>query len=401
MPIVGPPAPDANATLACITSVAAVGDANATAPTENEWWHPTVFVTSTTAYISLGVPDLTTVYDYSSECRDRWMIRHTCGDGNVTVFSMDPSKDVVSDPLYRSCQRYSTPVYSPGVCPGGFTIAEVTAVVSGRASANSTFWQASCCRRFDYPHHASLISITKTLYSGMTIGPEYPNACISSIVTPISAWALITPIPLLSSETPTPVYVYTPPATPNRTPISPISSIVSVTAGIAIADPVVVGWQDYDLQEFPNEYATSLAQKVGITLPSNTKSPPKTISQVSDDLSTGTKAGIGVGVVIGVAAIVIVIVFFFTQQRQKNDRARLELMPEMEGQGHKDRDRKWFFGGKWRNEVHAEAVPNELDLNQIDTVPNELDSRAVHVVPGSPVELDGSMLQREMADVRR
>ncbi|KAH3916913.1 hypothetical protein HBI56_169470 [Parastagonospora nodorum] len=166
---------------------------------------------------------------------------------------------------------------------------------------------------------------------------------------------------------------------------------------MAFADPVVVGWQDYDLQSFPDEYATSLARKIGIALPSNTKSPS---SQVSDDLGTGAKAGIGVGVAIGVAAIVIVIVFFFMQQRRKHDRARVELMPEMEGQGHKDRDRKWFFGGKWRNEVHAEAVPNELDSKHVDAVPNELDSRAVHVVPGSPVELDGSMLQREMTDLR-
>jgi hypothetical protein len=166
---------------------------------------------------------------------------------------------------------------------------------------------------------------------------------------------------------------------------------------MAFADPVVVGWQDYDLQSFPDEYATSLARKIGIALPSNTKSPS---SQVSDDLGTGAKAGIGVGVAIGVAAIVIVIVFFFMQQRRKHDRARLELMPEMEGQGHRDRDRKWFFGGKWRNEVHAEAVPNELDSKHVDAVPNELDSRVVHVVPGSPIELDGSMLQREMTDLR-
>jgi hypothetical protein len=167
MPIVGPPAQNATTTLTsvCAESVSVMRDVNATfvAPTEHEWWHPTIFVTSTTAYISLGVPDLTTVYDYSSECRDRWMIWHTCGNGDATVFSMDPSKDIVSDPLYRSCQRYSTPVYSPGVCPAGFTISEVTALVSGQASANSTFWQASCCRRFDYPHQSSLIYVTKTL----------------------------------------------------------------------------------------------------------------------------------------------------------------------------------------------------------------------------------------------
>jgi len=232
----------------------------------------------------------------------------------------------------------------------------------------------------------------------MTVGPESSDVCVSHITTPVRVYAPITPTPAFSSLTPTALYLITSIA---ETPRSTISSIITLNEGLAIADPVIVGWQDEDLQSFPDDYATSLAHKIGVAPPSKTATPNSSSatsrsSQGLDDLSTGAKAGIGVGVIVGAAAIGIVFVFFFMQRRQKHGRARLELMPEMEGEGHKDRDLKWFFGGKWRNEVHAEAAPNELESKKVDVAPNELDSRAVHVVPGSPVELDGSMLQREM-----
>lgn len=149
MPIVGPITPVLTAPAVgstCTSSVLLETE-------KGDWWHPTVFVTSPSALTSFGAPDLLTFYDYPSECTDRWMmpLLRLCGNSNLTtVFSMDPSKSIVSDPLYRSCQRYSTPIYSPGVCPRGFSIAEVTAVLSGIASGNKTFWQASCCRRFEH-----------------------------------------------------------------------------------------------------------------------------------------------------------------------------------------------------------------------------------------------------------
>jgi hypothetical protein len=162
MPIVGPILTGSTATLGCVTSVIPLGGDN------SRWWHPTVFVTSLSSYSSQGVPDLTTVYTYPPHCVDRWMLyppREPCGDGpsssgpqNFTVFSVDPTRLYpISDPLYRSCQRYSTPVYSPGICPGGHTIAEVTAYASEvTTGTDRTFWQASCCRRFSDSLNSSI-----------------------------------------------------------------------------------------------------------------------------------------------------------------------------------------------------------------------------------------------------
>jgi hypothetical protein len=154
MPIVGPVSSGATNTLTCIE------------PTESfalsgeRWWHSTVFVTSPSTFNSEGAPDLTTIYTYPTQCVDRWMIGpsncefgiNTAIPHNVTVFSIDPGKGTVSDPLYRSCQRYSTPIYTPGVCPSGHTIAEVTAYQSSVTTGFVTFWEASCCRRFSTPY---------------------------------------------------------------------------------------------------------------------------------------------------------------------------------------------------------------------------------------------------------
>jgi hypothetical protein len=149
MPIVGPTLAGATPDVVIITSIITPsGD-------YPRWWHSTVFVTSLNSYDSQGVPDLTTVYTYPAHCVDRWMLQpprepYGAGPQNSTVFSVDPTRLYpISDPLYRSCQRYSTPVYSPGMCPSGHTIAEVTAFASGvTTGTRRTFWQASCCRRF-------------------------------------------------------------------------------------------------------------------------------------------------------------------------------------------------------------------------------------------------------------
>jgi hypothetical protein len=69
-----------------------------------------------------------------------------------TVFSMDLN-GTATDPSYRACQRYNAaPTYSPGVCPEGQTVAEITAwhvnaSSGGIVTGYHTFWQASCCRR--------------------------------------------------------------------------------------------------------------------------------------------------------------------------------------------------------------------------------------------------------------
>jgi len=122
---------------------------------ELAWSHSEVYVTSygtSTALKNLNVPDLTTIHTPDPSCIDRWVFLPTsnCGDDNGTddvVWSVRPDRLAVPDPSYNGCQLYGSPTYSPGVCPSGQTIAEVTAFESSASNGNRTFWQASCCRR--------------------------------------------------------------------------------------------------------------------------------------------------------------------------------------------------------------------------------------------------------------
>jgi hypothetical protein len=232
----------------------------------------------------------------------------------------------------------------------------------------------------------------------MTVGPEFPDACVSHIATPISAFAEITTETYYSGQTPTPVYEYTP---FSATLQSPTSSIVMIASGLAVADPVIVAWQAEDLQLFPSDYQTSLAQKIGISLPTRTSSPTSAPNSAptSNGLSTAAKAGIGVGAVLVAAIIVLIMAILRIRRRRKHaSTMQQSSIAEMEDQDQNGTQRKWFFGGKWRNEihadvvneVHAESIQNELDST---VVQNELDSRHVHIVPGPPAELDGSVPQ--------
>jgi hypothetical protein len=217
----------------------------------------------------------------------------------------------------------------------------------------------------------------------MTVGSEFSRACVSYIATPIRAFAKMTTEPLYSGLTPTPVFEYT----PSLAPSSPTSSIVMITSGLAVADPVIVAWQVEDLVSFPSNYQTSLAQKIGV--PSS--------QPISNDLSTAAKAGIGVGAVLVAAIIGIILVILRIRKRRKHASTTQESgIAEMEDQDQNNTQRKWFFGGKWRNEAYAEGVhevPAEPVQRELDSriVQNELDSRHVHIVPGPPAELDGSV----------
>jgi hypothetical protein len=231
----------------------------------------------------------------------------------------------------------------------------------------------------------------------MTVGPEYPSSCVSYIATPIPAFATITPEPIYSDQILTPVYEYTPVSR------SPTSSIIMVTSGLAVADPVIVAWQAEELQSFPDDYRTSLAQRIGVSLPSSTlSSTPSSRSASappSSGLSTSAKAGIGVGAVLIAAIIGIILMILRIRKRRKYaSTTQVSGVAEMEDQDQNNTQRKWFFGGKWRMEAHAEGVheiPAEPVQRELDSriVQNELDSRHVHIVPGPPAELDGSVPQ--------
>lgn len=114
--------------------------------------HSTVFVTSP-ATLSIitdqNVPPLTTLHTPPGQCIDRYMYQ-PLGKNGAMVFSIDPSSSIKNDPLFKSRQLYQMPTYSPGTCPLGQTIAEVTAYrVNASNGAFRTLWQASCCKRFD------------------------------------------------------------------------------------------------------------------------------------------------------------------------------------------------------------------------------------------------------------
>jgi hypothetical protein len=184
MPIVGPVNTGSTTVLGSTTFVeTAVPDCTITRhlPTAEggpgQWYHSTVLVIpfgTSTAIEDHRVPDLTTLYTPSPSCIDRWMLEaepSDCGldnprTGNFTVYSVNPSRSIVSDASYSSCQAYGKASYSPGICPSGQTVAEITAYQSNVSTGYRTFWQASCCQRFVYatsskaPHaHTDMVSI--------------------------------------------------------------------------------------------------------------------------------------------------------------------------------------------------------------------------------------------------
>lgn len=226
----------------------------------------------------------------------------------------------------------------------------------------------------------------------MTVGPEYPTACISYIAGPLRAYSVYTTTSKVSpatgvntGATPTQV-VPTPTSVEAQTSRSTTSMVFTVTSGIAIADPIIVAWQVDDLSHFPTDYAKSLAQ-MGITeaSPITGTGPATTRSEAPSGpgrLNTGAKAGIGVGVAFGLIVLGVILGMLLIRKKRKHMTASNEPnMPEMGDQDIDHASRKWFFGGKWRNEIHADHTQNELD------------SKTVHVVPGPPAELAGCVPQ--------
>jgi hypothetical protein len=217
----------------------------------------------------------------------------------------------------------------------------------------------------------------------MTFGPEVIAMCISTFSTPLVAHAQITTSPAYSGASVTLVYDYT--SSSGKSPVT-ISNMTTITAGVAIADPIVVAWQIDDFKDFPTGYASSLAHKIGIALPGSTPTTPvpsatntPTDPSKPNILSTGAKAGIAVGAVLGLVIVGVIMVALCLRRRRKAvPVTRDPDIAEMEDQDRGLHERKWFFGGRWRSEVVAESTQNELD------------SKTVHVVPGPPAELEAT-----------
>jgi hypothetical protein len=180
------------------------------------------------------------------------------------------------------------------------------------------------------------------------------------------------------------------------------SNTTTMTTGTAYADALRVGWQYSDLSKFPPAYAVSLAKQISVDFTpvaslstptaspaSSSNLPRETGSPPPGTLSTGAKAGIGVGAVLAFLLLLSLVfaTLFIRKRRQKRtitntDPAAIAETPEMEDQDTDLATRKWYLGGRWRNEAEAKNHPGELD------------SRAVHVVPGPPAELDAGERRR-------
>ena len=115
---------------------------------DNEYSHSAIFTTAATSFESLNIPPLREIWTAPASCHDRWMLAtERSSDKEVLVVYSTYPENAPSDRLYKECQRYGAmPTYSPGVCPDGQTIAEVTKFLHHDTTGiESTFWQASCC----------------------------------------------------------------------------------------------------------------------------------------------------------------------------------------------------------------------------------------------------------------
>ncbi|KAF2107092.1 hypothetical protein BDV96DRAFT_637838 [Lophiotrema nucula] len=357
--------------------------------------HGTVFTTFHTEALSLldtislsNVPPLTTQFLAPTSC-DRWLMARDSSLGGIAeslhsplwipvIWSTQPAKGASEfDASYTSCQPYdAAPTYSPGVCPQGQTVAEITEHQISASGSTSTWWQASCCR------------------SGMTFGTEWNNACISHVSTKMSAFA-----PVTTDSTDFSTYELT--TTDSNGESTTITNMQTITTGVAIAHPVIVAWESHDLSVFPVDYASSLARRIDVTLSLTSMSLPPTTDMASTSqfptqtrvpdsdghLTTGAKVGIGIGVILGAALFGVGIVLWYMRKMHKTQVVveAADGTAEMEDQDQDLAGRKWFFKGRWRSEVEGTEESRELD------------SKVVNVLPGPPQELEGD---RPMEEVR-
>jgi hypothetical protein len=167
----------------------------------SEWSHSTIFSTSADTYAAEDAPALTTYWTPPAACSDRWMggdtftafytfvstvetltpltpfdttwPTSTLGSSTVieflplstpntrrttpfrifVAFSTTPvntRSGAVYDPSYSRCQPLGALLkYSPGICPQGQTVAEITEYHYAHTSGSiATKFSASCCQRY-------------------------------------------------------------------------------------------------------------------------------------------------------------------------------------------------------------------------------------------------------------
>lgn len=221
-----------------------------------------------------------------------------------------------------------------------------------------------------------------------TIDSSAVSMCVSSLATPLPVHALLTTT--YTNGVQSTYYDYV------LNDASTISSMSTMSQGIAVADPLYVAWEASDLSLFPVAYATSLAQKIGVAFtPTATPvsgstsrdssqtgsagSPSQSntsAASISAGLSSAARIGIGVGVGVGTFLLFALIAMAFVIRRLRRRNLAANTYPIV-GSPTVGSD----------TGLMKDNAPGELD-----SVPNpgELDSAPLHVVPGSPVELDAS-----------
>ncbi|KAF2829617.1 hypothetical protein CC86DRAFT_453235 [Ophiobolus disseminans] len=285
----------------------------------------------------MNVPPLLTVFTPGTDCRGRWLFYPR--SSALTVYSTSPdSRDTTTDPLYLSCQPLSSAsVYSPGVCPSGYTMAAVTQRNIKYGSNSLRYWDANCCPSgmgfYRFAGCGSSFSTPFQAFAPVTIRRS-PDG--SSLSEDFFYYSYLT-ASLASSGTP-------------RPSSTTITNTTILARGFAIADAIYIQWEVKDLPNFPVAYATSLASRIGVSFTpsglSNTASPA-TFSRLatetnpgvsepppsSSGLSTGAKAGIGVGAVVGAAVIIGIGILALCLRRRRRRRVTVGTagneLPEM------------------------------------------------------------------------
>jgi hypothetical protein len=109
-----------------------------------------------------NLPPLLSRWEAPAICHDRWMISRpgpTPQEGqsgtNIWVFSTWPTATTdPSDTMYFLCQPYNRMGFSPGVCPEGQTIAEVTLFLHDKTTrGEGDFYEGSCCPTYVHFSH--------------------------------------------------------------------------------------------------------------------------------------------------------------------------------------------------------------------------------------------------------
>lgn len=137
----------------------------------------------------------------------------------------------------------------------------------------------------------------------------------------------------------------------NGAPVYSSSTVVNITSqmnGFVVADPIVVAWQEKDLASFPDDYASSLAGKIGVSMTASPRAssgipgPTSTTSTTEDSgsskgLALGAKLGIVFGCLVAFALLCGLIILAIRSRKKKVSRSvgsanELMVREELDGQ---------------------------------------------------------------------